>query len=330
MNSLLDNAIQSLQVGIEDYQANDPGRTLSAVRNFYAGVLLLGKEVLVRQAPNADPKDLLSMRHRLKPDGSGGVKLDGEGRRTIDFDTLGKRLKDFGVPVDITALGKLNSVRNEVEHYFTMDSPDVVRALIARAFPTVSALFRHARLEPQDLLGETWQFLLSIGQVYAQELKECRQTFAKVRWKSEAMVDTEIRCPHCGIDLVEQCDPKNDDQEKMECRCRACGVRMLPKQAVEETMAATYGWQIFGVVSEGGDSPIQACPECHAEAYLLTSKHTGCAWCGAKLDTSAIASPAALDDLLCALASEHLVLGNGEWDDMGRRIYGASKTPRDD
>lgn len=64
MNSLFGNAIQSVQLGISDYQANDPKRALSAVRNFYAGALLLAKEVLVRAAPNADPKEVLSARPR--------------------------------------------------------------------------------------------------------------------------------------------------------------------------------------------------------------------------------------------------------------------------
>jgi hypothetical protein len=50
MNTLFDNAIQSIQLGIEDYEHNDPMRALSAVRNFYAGTLLLAKEVLVRAA----------------------------------------------------------------------------------------------------------------------------------------------------------------------------------------------------------------------------------------------------------------------------------------
>ncbi len=56
MNTLFDNAIQSIQLGVEDYQANDPRRALSAVRNFYAGILLLAKEVLVRTAPGASPE----------------------------------------------------------------------------------------------------------------------------------------------------------------------------------------------------------------------------------------------------------------------------------
>jgi hypothetical protein len=65
MNSLFDNAIQSIQIGIEDYEHNDPKRALSAVRNFYAGTLLLAKEVLVRKAPKASVKDVLGLMNPL-------------------------------------------------------------------------------------------------------------------------------------------------------------------------------------------------------------------------------------------------------------------------
>ena len=58
MNSLFDNAVQSIQLGVEDYQSNDAKRAVSAVRNFYAGVLLLAKEVLIRAAPESDPISL--------------------------------------------------------------------------------------------------------------------------------------------------------------------------------------------------------------------------------------------------------------------------------
>ena len=56
MSHLFDNAIQSIQLGVEDYQNDDPKRAVSAVRNFYAGVLLLAKEVLVRRVPKASPE----------------------------------------------------------------------------------------------------------------------------------------------------------------------------------------------------------------------------------------------------------------------------------
>ncbi len=54
MSGLFENAVLSIQLGVEDYQANDPKRALSAVRNFHAGILLLAKEVLVRAAPGAN------------------------------------------------------------------------------------------------------------------------------------------------------------------------------------------------------------------------------------------------------------------------------------
>ncbi|MGQ3075323.1 MAG: hypothetical protein ACT7A5_29945, partial [Ferrovibrionaceae bacterium] len=60
MNSLFDNAIQSIQLGLEDYKSNDPKRPLSAVRNFYSGLLLLAKETLVRATPNESAKIILA------------------------------------------------------------------------------------------------------------------------------------------------------------------------------------------------------------------------------------------------------------------------------
>jgi hypothetical protein len=58
MNSLLENAIVSMQLGLEDYASEDHRRVLSAARNLYAGVLLLCKEVLRRLSP-AGSNDIL-------------------------------------------------------------------------------------------------------------------------------------------------------------------------------------------------------------------------------------------------------------------------------
>lgn len=42
--SILQNAIDSIQVGIEDFEDGDERRNVSAVRNISAGTLLLYKE----------------------------------------------------------------------------------------------------------------------------------------------------------------------------------------------------------------------------------------------------------------------------------------------
>jgi hypothetical protein len=44
MDTILENAVQSIQIGVEDYESDDPRRMLSAIRNVTAGILLLFKE----------------------------------------------------------------------------------------------------------------------------------------------------------------------------------------------------------------------------------------------------------------------------------------------
>jgi len=53
VHTILDNAVQSIQIGIEDYRSSDPRRLLSAIRNVQAGILLLCKEQLRRLSPPA-------------------------------------------------------------------------------------------------------------------------------------------------------------------------------------------------------------------------------------------------------------------------------------
>src|ERR1700730_4012833 len=126
MNTLFDNAIQSIQLGIEDYEHNDPKRALSAVRNFYAGTLLLAKEVLVRAAPKANAKDVLGKQYKPVPDGQGGIDF-APGNRTIDFNEMGESFDAFKLKIDRAALYELNRIRTDMEHVYTQANRDTVR-----------------------------------------------------------------------------------------------------------------------------------------------------------------------------------------------------------
>ena len=113
MPDLFENAVQSIKLGVEDYLANDPPRALSAVRNFYAGLLLLAKEVLVRAVPDAEESEIIAARYKPVPDGSGGVKYVAASQRTIDLMTIGYRFKDFGLTINHVALKDLSRIRND-------------------------------------------------------------------------------------------------------------------------------------------------------------------------------------------------------------------------
>ena len=68
---LLDNAIHSIRIGLEDSKADDEARALSAIRNLHAGLLLLAKEVLARAAPNVDGEAVIAEAYKPLPDGHG-------------------------------------------------------------------------------------------------------------------------------------------------------------------------------------------------------------------------------------------------------------------
>lgn len=77
MNSaLFNNAIASIRMGVEDYKLKEDARYISAVRNLYAGVLLLAKEALVRAVPNEPPELILGAWFKQVPDGNGGIRFE--------------------------------------------------------------------------------------------------------------------------------------------------------------------------------------------------------------------------------------------------------------
>jgi hypothetical protein len=287
MNGLFENAVQSIQLGVEDYQANDPKRALSAVRNFYAGVLLLAKEVLVRAAPNADPQDVIGARYKPVPDGVGGVIFTTASQQTIDFNTIGQRFRDFGLSINQVALNDLNRVRNEVEHHYTQQPHAAVREAIAKAMPVVADLFRLMREAPHEALGDVWQVMLDVRAVYDAELDACRRTFDRVEWPAGTPPELQFNCPDCRSDLVEQQNPQNNNHESMECRCRLCGNHFSAENAFEHALSAHFECESYIAVTDGGDQPVQDCPECGLTTYLLTDEHVGCIWCGLVLDDCA-------------------------------------------
>ena len=115
---LLDNAIESIQVGVEDYQSGTRSRLLSAVRNIHAGILLLYKEALRRMSP-AESNDALMMA-RIVPskDPNGKVVFIGEGKKTADTQQIKDRFDTLGIKTDWKRFDRINETRNEVEHLY--------------------------------------------------------------------------------------------------------------------------------------------------------------------------------------------------------------------
>lgn len=283
MPSLFENAIASIRMGVEDFRQQDGDRALSAVRNLYAGVLLLAKEALIRKAPNADPREVIGAVFKPVPNAQGGVDHVVSGHRTIDFDTIEKRFKDFGLTIDRKALSDLNEIRNDIEHHYT-DKPEAsIRTAIAKAFPVISSLFRQIDENPVEHLGSAWEAMLEERALYEHELAAARGTLAAVDWHASFMADAKLKCGECGSELLEQLHADNKSQGCVEFRCRNCGAMPETEDVVEAAVDDAYGAEAYIRVKEAAeDGPIYDCPVCSRHTYLEDEEI--CANCGESLD----------------------------------------------
>lgn len=283
MASLFTNAVASIRMGIEDYRQQDQDRDISAVRNFYAGVLLLAKEALIRAAPAADPMLVIGARIKPVPDGTGGISLQQIGHTTIDFQQIAERAKDFGVSIDHQALRQLNSLRNDIEHHYTNQTSNAIRAAISAGFPVVASLFRQMDESPVAHLGEAWAIMLQTKETYDQELASARATTESIRWNSGLIDNHKIACTECGSEIVQQNDPDNDDQVSAQLSCVTCGASLDTGEIIENIIERMYGADAYLRYKEAfEDGPIYRCPCC--ERDTLVEGENSCANCAEPID----------------------------------------------
>lgn len=283
MPSLFDNAVASIRMGVEDFRQQDPDRDISAVRNFYAGVLLLAKEALIRAAPNADPALVIGAKLKPIPNGTGGIAMEQVGHTTVDFQQIGDRAKDFGVHIDHKALKALNRIRNDMEHHYTDESATAIRAAISKGFPVAASLFRQMDEVPTELLGDAWTTMLETKELYDQELKEARATLDKVTWHSPSLNGATLNCGECKSELVEQTDPDNESQDCVELRCRTCGGFPNLAETIEQAIDNIFGVEAYIRHKDAGeDGPIYTCPACRRNT--LIEGEDACASCNEPLD----------------------------------------------
>lgn len=210
--SLLNNAIDSIQVGVEDYLTNDSKRYLSAVRNICAGILLLYKEKLRRLSPS-DSKDVLIKKYiRPVDDGRGNVTFVGEGNKTVDVQEIKDRFKTLKINVAWKKFDELNQLRNDIEHYYTDKSSEAVREVIAKSFILIRDFISEClNEEPQKLLADSWQTLLEIEDVYTKEETACKNSFEKINFEPPNLKEliSDISCPSCYSSLIKARDEDN-------------------------------------------------------------------------------------------------------------------------
>lgn len=283
MKTILQNAIESIQIGVEDFESSDPRRVLSTTRNITAGVLLLFKEKLRILSP-ADSDEVL-IKQKLAPQLTeiGTVVFKGEGKKTVDVQQIKERFDSLGIVVDMVTFDKITKIRNNIEHYQTNESPSAIKELVAGSFLIIrDFLTKELDYEPVDLLGvKTWNVLLATAEVYEKERKDCKEAIENIDWGSPSMhgMATELSCPNCESALVKPIDPDVEPVQGMEFKCMVCGEVSALEDMLEKALADYFAYDIYMSVKDGGDSPLATCWECGRETYIIEDGE--CVACGA-------------------------------------------------
>ncbi len=283
--NLLENAAGSIRIGVQDYQSEDGARVLSGVRNITAGVLLLFKEKLRRLSPR-DSNDVLLKEHMVPgKNPTGEVVFIGHGKRTATLPQIKDRFAALGVHLDWKPVESIVRIRNDIEHYFTGETPAKLRELVADTFVIVRDFStQHLDTTPLALLGEdTWQHLLNVASVYQKELEECRTAQAELEWPSEIGGDLEehLRCPKCDSELIRPNIEESASVFQVSFSCSSCGKESEYADVAEVAVQARYFGDAYIAMTDGGEPPYDMCPECTKDTYILECGM--CAACGYRL-----------------------------------------------
>jgi ribosomal protein L37E len=287
------NAIQSIQVGVEDYLMEDRRRYLSAVRNISAGVLLLYKEKLCQLSPNYDKEILIKKDIRPEYNDKGDVIFAGNGKKTVDVHGIKERFKGLNIEVNWTEFDELNRLRNDIEHYYTDESLDTVREIIAKSCVLIRDFIRkYLQEEPRQLLGDKcWQDLLKIENVYEVEKQACKESLDRVDWRYKILKDAsdKIRCPDCYSGLIEvvrksrrksSISGKSKYSASTHLVCKSCGKDFKFRDIAEQCLLDSLATDMYIAMKDGGEEPLGMCSHCGCHTYLLNEER--CVLCNHK------------------------------------------------
>ena len=204
--SILKNAIDSIIVGVEDYNMNDERRLISSTRNIYAGILLLFKHRLVELSPPESDEVLIKQKLLPRLNENKELEWSGTGKKTVDTFQIRERFKSLNIDVDWKRLDKINTYRNNIEHYYATESKESVQTLLSNSFLVIRDFIKdYLNERPEELLGNrTYNTLVQINEVHEVEREECFESYKKIGDEvSSRLLKYSGECHTCGSDLIQ-------------------------------------------------------------------------------------------------------------------------------
>lgn len=278
--SILKNAIDSIAIGLEDYSSTDQRRVISCTRNIFAGILLLFKHKLSTLSPPESDEALIKQKILPILDEDSNLYWIGKGGKTVDVQGIKERFNSLHIDVDWERLDKINSFRNNIEHYYSNLKHDAIQSLIADSFLIINEFIKkHLDLDPKEILGDdAWSTLIEVNEVYEKEKSECAEAIQSLTFIDEEITDAlqEFTCTDCGSGLI---TPSSHPGQAcyVSYTCKSCDKIYTYEEIVEKAIEEHYSYQSYISYKDGGESPLAECPECGG-TYLFEKGI--CALCG--------------------------------------------------
>ncbi len=278
--SILKNAIDSIAIGLEDYQSPDERRIVSSTRNIFAGILLLFKHKLCELSPSGSDESLIKQRVLPEIDATGAVRWIGKGKNTVDVQNIKERFESLEIDVDWNRLERINKYRNDIEHYFSTQNPQSVQRLISDSFLIIRDFISdHLHEDPKKLLGDVaWSVLIEVNEVYEKEKAVCVEAIESLKYfNDEIMAAFEsYSCNECGSGLIMP-SARNVEAIDADFSCKSCGNSLPYEDIVILAVSYYFSHEVYHSFTGGGNSPITDCPECNG-IYLYNEGI--CSSCG--------------------------------------------------
>jgi DNA-directed RNA polymerase subunit M/transcription elongation factor TFIIS len=283
--SILNNAIDSIILGLEDYESSDHKRLISCTRNIFAGILLLFKHKLSVLSPENSDEVLIKQRVLPKKDPTGIIVWEGKGKKTVDVHQIKERFESLGVKTHWDRIKKINEFRNDIEHYHSNLSKDAIRYLLSNSFIVIrDFITEELALDPRNLLGEdSWNILVSVSEVYQKEKEACNGEIDKIDWASESLGEAlkDIACENCGSGLI-TIKKFEKDRGYTVLVCKSCQSEYEYESIVEEAITKYFSFEKYLSFTDGNTIPVISCPECGNETYVYSEEQ--CLFCGASFE----------------------------------------------
>jgi len=294
---LLENAVKSIQLGIEDFENGDDKRIISSVRNLYAGILLLFKEKLARLSPANSNEVLVKSKAVSKKQSDGKMISVGVEKHTVTRKQIQERFQNLNINIEWKRVDKIAAIRNDLEHYYSTDNHDAIREVLSQTFLIMTDFIKHQlNADPLDLLGnDCWTKLLNIHEFFEKEKSGCHQELGKVDWQSEILSTAinEVMCDSCGSPLVLPQNGNSKNLEDTKFVCRSCDNIMSFSKATESCLKEYFSFEIYLHYDDGNELPLVKCPDCYKDGYIIEedrcaicgyeSEYENCARCGTTL-----------------------------------------------